>query len=121
MNERTRPSGCCSTPNEPLPLLPLERDQAVAAFKALADPTRLEILALIAAQAEPLCACDVVDRFDLTQPTISHHMKVLAAAGLVSVSRRGIWAYYEIRPDTVAALQDLLARFNARVPALSLR
>jgi ArsR family transcriptional regulator len=60
----------------------------------LGDPTRLEIFRLIAAQSAPLCVCDIVDRFDVSQPTISHHLRVLRDAGLVTVSRRGIWAYY---------------------------
>lgn len=66
----------------------------MAAFKALADPTRLEILRLVAAQTAPICVCDIVDRFDLGQPTISHHLKVLREAGLVEMSRQGIWAFY---------------------------
>jgi ArsR family transcriptional regulator len=60
----------------------------------LGDPTRLEIFRLITSQADPICVCDIVDRFDVSQPTISHHLKVLREAGLVTVSRRGIWAYY---------------------------
>ncbi len=80
----------------------------VAAFKALADPTRLEMFRLIAAQDAPLCACDVVDRFDLTQPTISHHLKVLREGGLITVSRRGVWAYYAVDPRGAALLRGAL-------------
>jgi ArsR family transcriptional regulator len=68
----------------------------VAAFHALADPTRLEILRLLGAQPGPTCVCDVVDHFDLAQPTISHHLKVLREAGLLRASRRGIWSFYEV-------------------------
>ena len=92
MANRARPSGCWTVPLLPVPLAAAE--QVVAGFRALADPTRLEIFRLIAAQAEPICVCDIVGRFDVSQPTISHHLKVLRDAGLVTVSRRGIWAYY---------------------------
>ncbi len=91
---------------------PAERERLVAAFKALADPTRLDVFRLIAAQQAPLCACDVVDRFAVGQPTISHHLKVLREAGLITVSRRGVWAYYAADPRGLAvlraALDDLL-------------
>lgn len=108
MSTRSRPTGCCTIPTTP-PVLPDgERDRIVAAFKALADPTRLEIFRLIAAQDAPLCACDVVDRFDLTQPTISHHLKVLRQGGLITVSRRGVWAYYAADPRGLALLRGTL-------------
>ncbi|HYU19118.1 MAG TPA: metalloregulator ArsR/SmtB family transcription factor [Chloroflexota bacterium] len=80
----------------------------VSAFRALGDPARLEIFRLIAAQPAPICVCDVVDHFHLSQPTISHHLKVLRQAGLVSVSRRGVWAYYAANPHGLAALQESL-------------
>jgi ArsR family transcriptional regulator, arsenate/arsenite/antimonite-responsive transcriptional repressor len=66
----------------------------VAAFRALGDPTRLEIFRLLAAQGAPVCACDVVDGFELSQPTISHHLRILREAGLVTVEKRGVWAWY---------------------------
>ena len=81
----------------------------VAVLKALADPTRLEMYRLIAGQPSGLCACDVVDRFDLAQPTIAHHLKVLRDAGLVTVSRVGIWAYYAATPRGLAGLAETLA------------
>jgi ArsR family transcriptional regulator len=77
-------------------------------FKALADPTRLDIFRLVAAQVAPICACDVVDRFDVSQPTISHHMKVLRDAGLITVSRRGVWAYYAADARGLALLRASL-------------
>jgi ArsR family transcriptional regulator len=83
-----------------------ERERLVAMFKALGDATRLEIFRLIAAQEAPLCACDVVERFDVSQPTISHHMKVLREAGLITVSRRGVWAYYAANPRGVDLLRN---------------
>ena len=103
-----RPAACCADPIPPAPLPPPERERLVAAFKALADPTRLDVFRLIAAQEAPLCACDVVDRFAVSQPTISHHLRVLREAGLISVSRRGVWAYFAVEPRGVALLRDAL-------------
>ena len=108
---KTRPEGCCEIPNEPIPLPATERERLVGIFKALSDPTRFDIFRLIAAQDAPICACDVVDRFDVSQPTISHHMKVLRDAGLVSVSRRGVWAYYAADPRALALLRESLDSF----------
>lgn len=105
MTSTTRPEECCSTPLVPRPISGSTRDALVAGFKALGDPNRFEIFRLIAAQPEPLCACDVVDRFDLSQPTISHHLKVLRDAGLITSTRRGIWAYYTVAPAGVRMLQ----------------
>lgn len=108
MAARPRPEGCCPVrPVRPLPARDQER--LVAAFKALADPTRLEILRLVAAQAGPVCVCDIVDRFALAQPTISHHLKVLREAGWLSASKIGIWAFYELDPEGPAALAETAA------------
>ncbi len=74
-------------------------------FKALGDPTRLDVFRLIAAQDQAICACDITDRFDVSQPTVSHHLKVLRDAGLITVSRRGVWAYYEVEPLGMRFLQ----------------
>ena len=109
MASRARPSGCCTVPRLPAPLPAAE--QAVAGFRALGDRTRLEIFRLIAAQVEPICVCDVVARFDVSQPTISHHLKVLREAGLVSVSRRGVWADYAADPRGLALLRASLDAF----------
>ncbi len=107
---RSRPQGCC--PFEPLDPLPkTERDRRVAVFKALADPTRLELLRSLAGQAGPTCVCDLVDHFDLSQPTISHHLKVLREAGLIEGSRAGIWSFHRVAPGAVellGAAPDLL-------------
>jgi len=92
----------------PMPLPGDRKADLVAGFKALADPTRLDIFRLIAAQQAPLCVCDVVDRFDVSQPTISHHLKVLREAGLITVSRRGVWAYYAADPRGLALLRESL-------------
>ncbi len=111
MSTRTRPTPCCD-PNPPTPLPTSERERLVGIFKALADPTRLDIFRLVAAQNAPLCACDVVERFAVSQPTVSHHMKVLRDAGLIVVSRRGVWAYYAVDPRGLALLHGSLECFT---------
>ncbi len=86
---RARPEGCC--PLRPVaPLPPGRQERLIRAFKALSDPTRLEILRLLRGQAGPTCVCDLVGHFDLSQPTISHHLRVLREAGLLQGSRIGI-------------------------------
>jgi ArsR family transcriptional regulator, arsenate/arsenite/antimonite-responsive transcriptional repressor len=79
-------------------------------LKALADPQRLRMLSLIAAQPqdEPLCVCDIETGFDLTQGTISHHLRVLREAGLVTVSKQGLWHYYALAPEGLAPVNALL-------------
>lgn len=73
--------------------------RAVARYKALADRTRLGILALMVGRTDAICVCEVNEFFDLEQPTISHHLKVLREAGLVLSERRANWAYYHLHPD----------------------
>jgi ArsR family transcriptional regulator len=90
----------------------LSADEAVetaAAFKALGDPVRLRLLSLIAAhEGGEACVCDISGAFDLTGPTISHHLKVLRTAGLVRSERRGTWVYYRVRPDVISRLAHVL-------------
>jgi len=94
-------------PEAVAPLAEAERAALVAICRALGDPTRLEIFRLIAGQTAPICVCDIVDRFDRQQPTISHHLKVLRDARLVRASRRGVWAYYEADAAGLARLRRL--------------
>lgn len=75
----------------------LNREQTVRlaeALKALADPTRLRILDLLVQQGEPLCVCDLTPQFEQHQPTISHHLRILRQAGLITGEKRGTWSYY---------------------------
>jgi ArsR family transcriptional regulator len=95
MNGTTSESACCDV-RDVVGSPSAERQETVALFKALADPTRYEIFRVIAAQPDSICVCHVTDRFDVSQPTISHHLKVLREAGLITVSRRGVWAYYAV-------------------------
>jgi ArsR family transcriptional regulator len=100
------PSLCCG-PDTPV-LAPSERETLAAQFKALADPTRVAIVNRLAA-VEEVCVCDFVAALELSQPTISHHLKILRDAGLVEASRRGTWAYYRLVPDAVDALRATFA------------
>jgi ArsR family transcriptional regulator len=78
-------------------------------LKALADPVRLRLLSLVASHdGGEACVCDLNDAFDLSQPTISHHLKVLHEIGLLDRSKRGVWVYYRVRPDVLADLGALL-------------
>lgn len=95
---------CCPQPEQVAHFPEGRRTSLASLFHALGDPTRLQIFRLIAEQTEPICVCHIVDRFDVTQPTISHHLKVLREAGLVSVSRRGVWAYYAVNDQKLGVL-----------------
>ena len=82
---------------------------AARAFKALSDPARLRLFATIAsAETGEACVCDLVDTVDLSQPTVSHHLKVLTDAGLLERERRGSWAFYRVRNDSVRDLAAIL-------------
>lgn len=91
------------------PVSPEDADAIAPMFKALGDPVRLRLVSLIAAQPEA-CVCDLVAAFPLSGPTISHHLKVLRAAGLVDCERRGTWVYYWVKPEVLARLSALLGR-----------
>jgi ArsR family transcriptional regulator len=82
-----------------------DKDAALAAkvFKALAEPARVRLISTIAAGgADGTCVCELVEPLDLSQPTVSHHLKVLYEAGLVSRQKRGTWAYYRLRPEAMS-------------------
>ncbi len=82
---------------------------AVGRFKALADRTRLGILVLLVAKSEAICVCEINEFFDLEQPTISHHLKVLREAGLIVGERRANWAYYHLHPDAEGWVRETVA------------
>jgi ArsR family transcriptional regulator len=103
----TTSTGCCV----PLVTAPLDATQAVdlaKVFKALGDPVRLRLLSLITSAGGEMCVCDLTGAFDLTGPTISHHLKVLREAGLVDCERRGTWVYYWPMPAALRNLATLL-------------
>ncbi|WP_372735505.1 metalloregulator ArsR/SmtB family transcription factor [Nocardioides sp.] len=99
---------CCN----PLATEPLSEEHAIQIaplLKALADPARLRLLSLVASHRDgEACVCDLNDAFELSQPTISHHLKVLHEAGLLDRHKRGVWVYYAVRRDALASLADLL-------------
>jgi len=97
---------CCG-PDTPV-MAPAAADALAATFKALADPTRVAIVNRLAAAPE-VCVCDLTAAFDLSQPTISHHLKVLRDAGLVEAERRGTWGYYRLVPAAIDELRAALA------------
>lgn len=99
--------GCCELP----PSLRLETDQATdlaACFKALGHPVRLQMVDLLSRFGGQVCVCDVESQFDLSQPTISHHLKILRDAGLVGAEQRGLWAFYYVRTAQVERVRALL-------------
>jgi ArsR family transcriptional regulator, arsenate/arsenite/antimonite-responsive transcriptional repressor len=97
-NAMTRVRGCCM---ELAPALPAATaDQLAAIFKALSDPTRVQMLHLLKSSSEPICVCDFTAAFDVGQPTVSHHLAKLREAGLVDSFKRGVWAFYYLR-DTM--------------------
>lgn len=103
-------TSCCS-PLTTAPLSAEDADRLAQVLKAVADPTRLRLLSLVAAHdGGEACVCELTDPVGLTQPTVSHHLKVLVDAGLLSREQRGKWAYYQVIEDALNALAASLAR-----------
>src|SRR5690242_19524172 len=105
-----RPAGerCC----EPVAYPDVERDEAIRVAdvaKALGDPVRVQLVDVLRKHAGKVCVCELVPLFDLSQPTVSHHLKVLRQAGIVGCEREGLWAYYYVIPE---ALKQLSAWLN---------
>ena len=104
---------CCP----PLTREPLSAEQAervAPLVKALADPVRLRLLSLVASHADgEACVCDLNDAFDLSQPTISHHLKLLHEAGLLDREKRGVWVYYRVHAAALGDLASLLGGVTA--------
>lgn len=101
-------TGSCCAPLATEPLAPEQAVDLARSFKALGDPVRLRLLSLISSAESETCVCDLTETFDLTGPTISHHLKVLRDAGLVDSRRRGTWVYYRPRPGALKQLSILL-------------
>jgi ArsR family transcriptional regulator, arsenate/arsenite/antimonite-responsive transcriptional repressor len=101
-------SVCCAPlSREPLSLE--QAEQVAPLLKALADPVRLRLLSLVASrEGGEACVCDLTDAFDLSQPTISHHLKVLHDAGLLDREKRGVWVYYRVQTEALASLGVLI-------------
>ena len=108
ITERRRGTRCCD------PATPTRLDTTTAQrlsddLQVLAHPIRLQILDLLLARAGDVCVCDLDSALPVKQPTISHHLKLLRQAGLVEVDRHGLWAYYTVRREALAALRERIA------------
>ncbi len=106
--KRAAGAPCC----EPVVYPDVDREQAqrmAGVAKALGDPVRLTLLDVLRKHAGKVCVCELVPLFDLSQPTISHHLKVLRDAGLVASERQGLWAYYYVVPHRLQELTAWLA------------
>jgi ArsR family transcriptional regulator len=100
----------CSTPLTGEPVSETAAAGLAQVFKALGDPVRLRLVSLIGAhQGGEACVCDLASAFDLTQPTISHHLKVLREAGIIDSERRGTWVYYWLVPAALERMSALLS------------
>src|SRR2546430_7809538 len=118
--KQKRPAGepCC----EPVVYPDIERVQAermARAAKALGDPVRMQLVDVLRKHAGKVCVCELVPLFDLSQPTVSHHLKVLREAGIVGSERQGLWAYYYVNPDSLKELSAWLRRPTSAVPSVS--
>jgi ArsR family transcriptional regulator, arsenate/arsenite/antimonite-responsive transcriptional repressor len=107
--KQKRPAGepCC----EPVVYPDVEREEALRmaeVAKALGDPVRLQLVDVLRKHAGKVCVCELVPLFDISQPTLSHHLKKLRDAGIVDSERRGLWAYYYVNPDALGELAGWL-------------
>jgi len=108
-------TGACCAPLVRAPLSATDAATLAATLKALADPARLRLLSLVAAHENgEACVCDLIEPLGLSQPTVSHHLKVLVDAGLLSRDKRGVWAYFALVPGALDALAAVLS--SAGVP-----
>jgi ArsR family transcriptional regulator, arsenate/arsenite/antimonite-responsive transcriptional repressor len=105
----SEPLVACCSPLRGTPMSAAQAEQVAPLLKALADPVRLRLVSLIAAsRGGEACVCDLNDAFDLTQATISHHLKVLHSAGVLDRDKRGVWVYYRARTEALAGLSALI-------------
>jgi ArsR family transcriptional regulator len=105
--KRAKGERCC----DPVVYPDVERDRAVQIAqlaKALGDPIRLQLVDVLRKHAGKVCVCELVPLFDVAQPTVSHHLKILRDAGIVGSERRGLWAYYYVLPGALDSLSDWL-------------
>lgn len=99
----------CCPPLSAQPLTAEQAERVAPQLKALADPVRLRLMSLVASHpGGEACVCDLNDAFDLSQPTISHHLKLLHDSGLLDREKRGVWVYYRARPEALASLGALI-------------
>jgi ArsR family transcriptional regulator len=104
------PGFACCTPLTGSAMSTEQAEKLAALLKALADPVRLRMVSLIASsEAGEACVCDLNEAFDLTQATISHHLKVLHSAGILDREKRGVWVYYAVRPAALSAVANVFS------------
>jgi ArsR family transcriptional regulator, arsenate/arsenite/antimonite-responsive transcriptional repressor len=105
-----RPPGqpCCQPVVQPA-IAPEHAERLAELSKALADPIRVQLVDVLRRHAGEVCVCELVPLFDVSQPTLSHHLKKLREAGIVGVERRGLWAYYYVLPDALKELSQWLS------------
>ncbi len=111
----------CCTPASGPPLEAEMVEEAAKLFAAFSDATRLSILSLLANSEGEVCVCDITERFTLGQPTISHHLRILKEAGLVTADKRGKWVYYSLVSNRVELAKELLNKFMLNVNLLPLK
>lgn len=111
-NQAFGPAVCCA-PLMGAAVSPEDASATAALFKALADPTRVRIVNLLANSDEPVCVCDLNANFELSQPTMSHHLKRLVSAGLLSREQRGTWAYFSINDRALERLAHVFKHKEA--------
>jgi ArsR family transcriptional regulator len=100
---------CCPALLQNSPLTQVEAEQLAAAFRAIADPTRLRLISLLSSHpGGEACVCDLVEPLELSQPTVSHHLKLLFEAGLLGREKRGLWVYYRLIPARLQMLRDAI-------------
>ena len=107
-------AAACCPPLSGHPLSQAQAEQVAPLLKALAEPVRLRLMSLVASHpGGEACVCDLADAFDLSQPTISHHLKVLHDSGLLDRDKRGVWVYYRARTGALASLGALIGYRSA--------
>ena len=104
--------GCCTPAT--LRWNRAEAEALAATLKAIAHPVRLQMVELLSRMGGEVCVCDIEAQFDLSQPTISHHLKVLRQAMLIDCEQRGVWIYYYTRPEAIAQLRMLVSDLGGR-------
>lgn len=108
LESATTTAPCCP-PLVRAPLSAADANELARRVKAIADPTRLRLLSLIAANGGEMCMCDLIAPVELSQPTVSHHLKVLVEGGLLSRDKRGVWAYYSLVSGALDSLAAVLS------------
>lgn len=107
--EVTDVTAACCAPLTREPLSAADADALAHTMKALADPTRLRLLSIVAAsEGAEACVCDLIEPVGLSQPTVSHHLRILMEAGFLSRSKRGTWAYYALVPGALDRVSQVL-------------